>query len=126
MSGKTYVSVRIYGHDYTFTGTESEEYIQKVCYNVDKKMRDFRQRDPKLNETKLAILTAVNTADEFFKNKALLDETIADLKKYKEEAFNAKNKLLVTEKENEYLKEEIQSLKIELAKYRNSCAGRRL
>ena len=79
-------------------------------------MRDFRQRDPKLNETKLAILTAVNTADEFFKNKALLDETIADLKKYKEEAFNAKNKLLVTEKENEYLKEEIQSLKIELAK----------
>ena len=113
MSGKTYVSVRIYGHDYTFTGTESEEYIQKVCYNVDKKMRDFRQRDPKLNETKLAILTAVNTADEFFKNKALLDETIADLKKYKEEA---KNKLLVTEKENEYLKEEIQSLKIELAK----------
>lgn len=116
MSGKTYVSVRIYGHDYTFTGTESEEYIQKVCYNVDKKMHDFRQRDPKLNETKLAILTAVNTADEFFKNKALLDETIADLKKYKEEAFNAKNKLLVTEKENEYLKEEIQSLKIELAK----------
>lgn len=116
MSEKTCVSVRIYGHDYSFAGVESEEYIQRVCYNVDKKMRDFRAKDAKLNETKLAILTAVNLSDELLKNKALLEETVADLKKYKEEAFNLKNKSLICEKENEYLKDEIQRLKIELAK----------
>jgi len=116
MSEKTSATFRIYGHDYSFSGVESEEYIQKVCYNVDKKMRDFRAKDPKLNETKLAILTAVNVTDELFKNKALLDETILDLKKYKEEAFNLKSKALICEKENEYLKDEIQRLKIELAK----------
>ena len=116
MSEKTSATFRIYGHDYSFSGVESEEYIQKVCYNVDKKMREFRLRDPKLNETKLAILTAVNITDELYKNKALLDETVLDLKKYKEEAFNFKNKVLVLEKENDYLKEEIQRLKIELAK----------
>ncbi len=117
MSEKTCVTVRIYGNDYSFTGVESEEYIQRVCYNVDKKMRDFRAMDAKLNETKLAILTAVNISDELFKNKALLEETLTDLKKYKEEAFNLKNKNLVTEKENDYLKDEVQRLKIELAKY---------
>lgn len=116
MSEKISATFRIYGHDYSFSGVESEEYIQKVCYNVDKKMREFRTRDPKLNETKLAILTAVNITDELYKNKALLDETVLDLKKYKEEAFNLKNKVLILEKENDYLKEEIQRLKIELAK----------
>lgn len=117
MSEKTCVTVRIYGHDYSFAGVESEEYIQRVCYNVDKKMRDFREMDAKLNENKLAILTAVNISDELFKNKALLEETLTDLKKYKEEAFNLKNKNLVAEKENDYLKQEVQRLKIELAKH---------
>ena len=46
----------------------------------------------------------------------MLEETLGDLKKYKEESFNLKNANNALKKENAFLKDEIQSLKIELAK----------
>ncbi|UKI38052.1 MAG: cell division protein ZapA [Clostridiales bacterium] len=86
--------VRIYGHDYTFTGTESEEYIQKVCYNVDK-MRDFRQRDPKTQRNQ-----ACNTYGGehcrrvFLKTRRSFDETIADLKNTRKRLLTLKTNFL--------------------------------
>ncbi len=117
MAEKTSIDVRIYGNDYTLVGTESEEYIQKVCFFVDKRMRETAKGNNNLSTASIAILSAVNIADEYHKNKALLDETLSDLKKYKEEAFSLKNQNVGLKKENEFLKEEIQSLKIELAKH---------
>lgn len=116
MDEKTSITVRIYGNDYTFAGSESEEYIQRVCLYVDKKMRETGKMSPAMPITTNAILTAVNIADELFKSKALLEESLNDLKKYKEESFNFKNRNAALKKENEFLKEEIQSMKIELAK----------
>lgn len=116
MDEKTSITVRIYGNDYTFAGCESEEYIQRVCLYVDKKMRETGKNSPAMSMISNAILTGVNIADEYFKSKSLLEESLGDLKKYKEEAFNLKNKNNALIKENEFLKEEIQALKIELAK----------
>ncbi len=116
MDEKTSITVRIYGNDYTFAGSESEEYIQRVCLYVDKKMRETGKASPAMPMVTNAILTAVNISDEFFKSKTLLEETLGDLKKYKEESFNLKNANNALKKENAFLKDEIQSLKIELAK----------
>ncbi len=115
MEDKTKTVVRICGSDYTLVGTESEEYIQKVCLYVDKKMRTVAA-NPHLNKVKVAVLAAINMSDEYHKVKDLQEETAAELKKYKEDYFNAYNGGKRLKEENAALKEEIQNLKIRIAK----------
>ncbi|MBM7582053.1 cell division protein ZapA [Caldicoprobacter guelmensis] len=67
MVDKTKTVVRIGGREYTIRSVESEEYIHKVAIYVDKKMEEIRQRQPNLSTTMLAMLTAINLADEVIK-----------------------------------------------------------
>jgi len=115
MEGKTKTIVRICGSDYTLVGTESEEYIQKVCLYVDKKMRSVAT-NPHLNKIKVAVLSAINISDEYHKMKDLQEEAVAELKKYKDDYFTAYNAGKRLKEENYALKEEIQNLKIQIAK----------
>lgn len=115
MEDKTKTVVRICGSDYTLVGTESEEYIQKVSLYVDKKMRTVAS-NPNLNKVKVAVLAAINMSDEYHKLKDLHENAAAELKKYKEDYFNAYNAGKRLKDENYALKEEIQELKIRIAK----------
>lgn len=108
MDNKTKAEVRIFGNDYTLVGTESEEYINKICYTVDKKMREIAQ-NPILKPIKISVLTAVNFCDEYFKASAKLDEANDEIKKYKEEIAALKDELKTLEEEKNFLKAEIQS-----------------
>jgi len=67
MVGKTKTLVRIGGREYPIKSVESEEYIHKVAIYVDKKMEEIKQRQPNLSTTMLAMLTAINLADEVIK-----------------------------------------------------------
>lgn len=67
MVERTKTVVRIGGREYTIRSVESEEYIHKVAIYVDKKMEEIRQRQPNLSTTMLAMLTAINLADEVIK-----------------------------------------------------------
>ena len=118
MEEKTKTTVRIYGADYTLVGTESEEYIQRVCLYVDKKMREVGVGTA-LSTAKISVLAAINMSDEYHKAKALLEDTQAELKKYKEEAFHIRSEAKGFKEENESLRDEVQRLKIELAKKGN-------
>ena len=69
MCKKNKVIVRIGGREYAVRGTESEEYIHKVAIYVDKKMQEFSSKQPPLSISMLAILTAINLADEVIKQK---------------------------------------------------------
>ncbi|MBE7012691.1 MAG: cell division protein ZapA [Ruminococcaceae bacterium] len=119
MDNKTKTTVRICGSDYTLVGTESEEYIQRVCLYVDKKMRSIAT-NPTLNKINVAVLSAINMGDEYFKMKDMQEETAAELKKYKEDYFSAYNAGKRLKDENHALKEEIQNLKIKIAKLEGS------
>lgn len=59
-------TVNIYGNDYVVKG-EAPEYIKILAAYVDKKMRQAGQKFPHLHPEKLAILTALNIADEMHK-----------------------------------------------------------
>lgn len=118
MEEKTKTIVRIYGADYTLVGTESEEYIQKVCLHVDKKMREVGLGTP-LSTAKVSVLAAINMSDEYHKTKALLEDTQAELKKYKEDSVQTRGEAKALKEENAYLRDEVQRLKIELAKKGN-------
>lgn len=61
------VIVEIYGEKHVIRGKESAEHIIKVAREVDKKMRLIAQRMPRLAVHQIAILAALNLADELEK-----------------------------------------------------------
>ncbi|AEF94069.1 protein of unknown function DUF710 [Desulfotomaculum nigrificans CO-1-SRB] len=61
------VEVEIFGEHYTLKGQESPEYMLLVAQHVNKKMYEISQRNNKLSLSKVAVLTAINLADELLK-----------------------------------------------------------
>lgn len=61
------VIVEIFGEKHVIRGQESPEHILKVAREVDKKMRLISQRTPRLAVHQIAILAALNLADELQK-----------------------------------------------------------
>ena len=61
------VIVEIFGEKHVLRGGESPEHMIKVAHEVDKKMRFIAQRMPRLAIHQVAILAALNLADELGK-----------------------------------------------------------
>ncbi len=59
--------VKIAGKEYTLVGMESEEYIHRVAIYVDRKMNEIEKRNNSLSTSMIAVLTALNIADEYLK-----------------------------------------------------------
>jgi cell division protein ZapA len=98
MESKNKVEVRIHGKEYTLKGVESEEYLQRIAYYIDKKMAEVSKDSVRMSAASTSILTALNIADDYFK----LQDSIADTKKELEEKT----------KEIAQLKEDLNNLKI--------------
>ncbi len=75
---KQRTTVSIYGQPYTVVGNEPPSHVKEVAQHVDQKMREIKKRNPYLDTTRLAVLTAVNVVDEYKKlekeHKALLEK----------------------------------------------------
>jgi len=69
--------VNIGGKEYTIAGAESAEYIHRVALCVNQKMSELKRGNEQLNNTLLAVLTAINIADDYIKTK----DELAELKK---------------------------------------------
>ncbi|ACL18289.1 cell division protein ZapA [Desulfitobacterium sp. LBE] len=78
------VIVEIFGEKHVIRGQESPEHILKVAREVDKKMRLIAQRTPRLAIHQIAILAALNLADELEKIKEE-QETLMQLIEAQEE-----------------------------------------
>jgi len=65
------LKVDIFGHQYTLRGSGETERLQRLAQRVDQKMHDLFAQNPRLDVTTLAILTALNMAEE-------LDELVAE------------------------------------------------
>lgn len=64
---KARVTVKIFGEDYVVKGPVTREYIEMLAAYVDKRMRQISQRNLQLSQAKVAVLTALNLADELVK-----------------------------------------------------------
>lgn len=73
---KNRVTVNIYGKTYTVRGNAPAEWIAKVANYVDQKMRDIAGRHVYLDTTKIAVLAALNLADEYFRLKKEYEELL--------------------------------------------------
>ena len=65
---KIKTTVRIAGRDYAISGYDSEAYVQSVAAWVDRRMRELNQAT-RLPGGQLAVLAAVNAADDMMKSR---------------------------------------------------------
>ncbi|TCT25047.1 cell division protein ZapA [Melghiribacillus thermohalophilus] len=68
-SKKNRTTVEIHNRKYTIVGEEPPHHIQMVAGMVDQKMKEIQEGNPHLDTTKLAVLTAVNTMNDYLKLK---------------------------------------------------------
>lgn len=66
-SSKTTVTVQIHGAEYKIKGDADSEYIKRLAAHVDAKMRDVMAVSSTVAPVKVAILAAINVADEYFR-----------------------------------------------------------
>lgn len=68
-SGK--VRVSIYGQSYNIKGDASPDYIQQLAEYVNEKMEEVGRNVNSSNSLQIAILAALNIADEYFQVRTM-------------------------------------------------------
>lgn len=70
------LEIEIYGQKYRIRvkGEEDEEYISHLTSYVDQKMREVAVKSKSADMVKIAVLAALNIADEYFVVQKKLDQ----------------------------------------------------
>lgn len=73
---KNRVKISIDGKTFTLMGEETEEHMRQVAKYIDRKMAEIRQKAVAVTlDSSLAyVLTSINVADDYFKEKAYTAE----------------------------------------------------
>ncbi len=73
---KNRVKITIDGKNFTLVGEETEEHMREVAAYIDKKMTEVRQKAAvvALDASLAYVLTSINVADDYFKEKAYCAE----------------------------------------------------
>ena len=66
---KTRTKVSIFGQEYIVIGEKSSNHIVKVAEEVDKLMTVIHKSNPSMPHSKIAVLAALNLADDLIKTK---------------------------------------------------------
>ena len=81
MMEKNATTVEIFGREYKIRGVADESYIQKVASYVDGKMREVSEGSSLPSSDRLAILAALNIADELFQERNTLSDGYSNIEK---------------------------------------------
>ena len=79
MTKKPGIKVEIYGSEYRIKGDADGEYIKRVAAYVDERMRQVSQLTTDSAASKIAILAAINIADELFKERSQREHAAMEL-----------------------------------------------
>jgi cell division protein ZapA len=69
MSGLPNIRVQIFGSEYRIASDADPEHIREVARYIDQKMREVANALSLRSISTIAVLTAVNLADELFKSR---------------------------------------------------------
>ena len=96
------LEIEIFGQRYKIRvkGEEDEKYIGRLTSHVDQKMHEVAVKSKSADATKIAVLAALNIADEFFLSQKKLDQLNDALGRLETEIENVEVHLL--EDENTY------------------------
>ena len=73
------MTVTIFGKEYTLKGGADPEYVQEVAAFVDQRMSEVAHNAAVVSTDRVAILAAVNIADELFREQQKRMEAAATL-----------------------------------------------
>ena len=71
--------VEIFGSEYHLRADADTDYVRTVAAYVDAKMSEIAQSQSIVSSTKVAILAAINIADELFKERRKREQTEQDV-----------------------------------------------
>ncbi|MBN2039094.1 MAG: cell division protein ZapA [Spirochaetes bacterium] len=75
------VKVSIYGNEYSILGDAEPEYILKLAEYINKKMQEIGKTITSGNTTQIAILAALNIADEYFQLQDIKGDITGEMEK---------------------------------------------
>ncbi|MAQ44125.1 MAG: cell division protein ZapA [Candidatus Marinimicrobia bacterium] len=75
------LTVNIYGQDYVLRSTGNQDYINKIADYVNSKMKEIESTglDASSQQLKIAVLSAMNIADELFQSMDKNSEIITTI-----------------------------------------------
>jgi len=85
---KTKVAVEIYGMQYRLSGNETDGHLRRVADLVDTQMRKIAAGYPRLDLPRLAVLAAVNIADDYLKLQEQYDQERSGLERHRSEEWH--------------------------------------
>lgn len=80
---KSRVTVKIYGEEYVIRGYANPASIEKIAAYVDRKMRLIGQKNPSLTLSKVAVLAALNIAEDMASLQEDYDSLVKQLEDIK-------------------------------------------
>lgn len=98
------IRVSIFGRDYNIKGGSDEDYIRNLAEYVDSVMKDIADNAGALSSGRIAILAALNIADEMHKNRQRFHEFTDKIVQKLQSALDVdqrSNGLLTTDPESE-------------------------
>ena len=116
MEKNSKTTIRLLGIDYPVIYDDSEERMQRIGFYVDKHFNEVKLRNSKLSTTMIATLSAINIADDYFKQKEENDLIISKLNEYSKRCDKHEKETKELQDKIDEQANEIQRLKIEIAK----------
>lgn len=98
------IEIEIFGQRYRIRvkGEEDEQYIGRLTAFVDQKMRDIADKSKSSDTLKVAVLAALNIADDYFLCRKQLDQLNEVLSRMESEIDSLENR--VDDNDQQYTK----------------------
>jgi len=91
-------TVQIFGREYKIRGHADKKYIREMAKYVDDKMKELASNASLPSQERLAILVALNIADELFQERAKSSETISAVEQRADRLITMLDESLLAEK----------------------------
>mgnify|MGYP000853345316 CR=1 FL=1 len=115
---KKYNDVEVYinNKQYTVSGYESEEYIQKVATYINSKYNEYKNKDDyRFMDSDLKnILVQINIADDYHKAKEKISEQKKENEQKSNEIYDLKHEIISLQSKLNSSQKEIEELKKEI------------
>jgi len=98
MSDESVTTVLIFGQEYKIRGFEDRRYVERVAGYVDEKMRELAENSSSLAPERLAVLAALNIADELFQETKKNSETILSIEQRADALMSRLDRSLLSER----------------------------
>ncbi len=115
MNTKNDVEVVIGGKQYTLSGYESSEYLQKIATHINDKLSKFREQDgyARLDADVKNVLLAINLADDYYKAQKSADGLQKANEDLEKEIFDLKHDLIAMKNQLEEREQQLETLEKE-------------